>query len=196
MVNHSLRVQTTFKSKYRLLLLHYKHIEIRKKTRCPSIQWMRTMVQCLLFHSNGEMKNRSRNYSIDIEWDILSMVPSYFQHSPIAMVFAILTVPNKNVWPLHIQTIRNTSITAEPNDTQWHTNSNEFDIDINAYLIFIIVIICGLAAGFLCGLCKMLCEYGRYSCKHCSSNGWCSWRIGRCKPCSKHNRMGQEVLNR
>lgn len=200
MADHSLAVKTTFKPKYRLLVLNYERMEVRKRTKCPSVEWMRTMVQCLMLRRNGQMDNRSgHGSSIDAEWEILSIARSYFQHSPIAMVFAILTVPKKNVWPLHIQTIRNTIFGVEAidsvADTQWHTNANEFDIDINAYLIFITVIICGLAAGFLCGQCKLMCCYLCYFCRH-RRNSCCRASSSKCKLCWEHMQVGQEVLNR
>lgn len=81
---------TTFKMKFRLLILSHERIENRKQTKCVSPAWIRDSIKCLLVP--GDKK-------------AIRMVP-YLRKSYLTTTFAILTHPEKQVWPLHIQTIR------------------------------------------------------------------------------------------
>lgn len=97
--NDILIALTNYTMTFRILLQKYNSIEIRKRTRCPSPQWLRENVLCWMLP--GEKKRIS--------------VAQFIQESSLTTFLAILIDGHKRVWPLHIQTIRRiTQIDTEP----------------------------------------------------------------------------------
>lgn len=121
---------TTFKMKFRLLILSHKQIETRKPTKCVSPSWIRDSITCLLVP--GEMK--------EIRMD------AYLRQSHLTTTFAILTHPMKQVWPMHMQTIRQ----------RMPSNGDAFPI-----IDFVLYIVPGIGLAF--GGCLFYCCRDRLS---------------------------------
>lgn len=96
--NGTLNVLTQFKAKFRLWIQNWKWLEVRKRSKCPSAEWLRDSVTCISFPGGSQT---------------LPIV-EYLQRSPITSVCAILSVANKRVWPLHIQSVYVSSGEREP----------------------------------------------------------------------------------
>lgn len=88
--NGMLSARTQFKAKFRLWIQSYVWIEVRKRTKCPSPQWLRESVTCVLIGGD----------------DKVLPVHQYLQRSNLTTFYVILSVANKYVWPLHIQSVR------------------------------------------------------------------------------------------
>lgn len=91
LMDYRVVVETKFKYRYRILMRIYKRDELRKYTKCFSPEWLRESVGCLL-----------------LENDRMHVLPTamFENQSALITVFAILTHPDKQVWPLHIRTYR------------------------------------------------------------------------------------------
>lgn len=85
----TLIVRTKFRSNYRVLIQNRRTMEKRKRSKCPSPQWIRHSITCFVF--SHEVK------SIPVH--------EYLNKTLLTTIFVILTEPNKRVWPMHIQTI-------------------------------------------------------------------------------------------
>lgn len=87
--NGTLFVQTKFRSKFRVLVRNWRSAERRKRTKCPSPEWIRLSITCFLFSRE--------NPAIPFR--------QYLNQTILTTIFVILTEPKKRVWPMHIQTV-------------------------------------------------------------------------------------------
>lgn len=89
--NGTLMVRTQFKAKFRIWIHNWSWREVRKRSKCPSPEWLRDSVQCIAFPAG--------------ENQMLSII-EHLRRSPLISIYVILLVANKRVWPLHIQSAR------------------------------------------------------------------------------------------
>lgn len=87
--NGMLLVRTKFRSKFRVLIQNWRTVERRKRSKCPSPQWIRYSITCfLLSHENSTIP-----------------IHKYLNRTILTTIYVILTEPNKRAWPMHIQTV-------------------------------------------------------------------------------------------
>lgn len=84
-----LLVQTNYKLKFRLWIHRHRGHEIRKRSKCPTPEWLRNSVTCLMLP--GANKTIS--------------ITKYVEGSNLTTFMAILTIPRKRVFPLQVQTL-------------------------------------------------------------------------------------------
>lgn len=120
-------VKTRYDSIFRLLIMHHVRTENRKRTRCPSHEWLRDSIDCLLLTG----------------WNKTISVARYWKRSTLITFFAILISPDRKVWPMHIRTIH-----YSPNDRA------PVPFDMNCLMAFLICLI-GLMTGVLLVRCRI-----------------------------------------
>lgn len=86
-VSNGLLIATTgFQLKFRVLVQSHVHIVKKKRSRCPSLA---ASLTCLLLP--GSVK--------------VLPIDKFFKRSTISTFYIVLTIGNKQVWPLHIATV-------------------------------------------------------------------------------------------
>lgn len=88
--NSLLVVKTNVRLPIRIWLQRHNWIEVIRSSKCPSRHWLRESVTCLFLTEKTRMIPIIR----------------LLQGTLITTFYAILTVPKKHVWPLHMQTYR------------------------------------------------------------------------------------------
>lgn len=81
--------QTRYDAIFRLLIWNHVRVEIRKRTKCPSPEWIRDSIKC--YRLLDEIK------VVPVAW--------HLKRSTLTTFFAILVDPHRKVWPMHIQTV-------------------------------------------------------------------------------------------
>lgn len=121
--NGTLMVRTQFKAKFRIWIQNWTWREVRKRSKCPSPEWLRDSVTCIAFPAGDNQ--------------LLSIV-EHLRRSPLITFYVILLVTNKRVWPLHIQSAR--TVDAERSCCDLH----------NFILVSVITCVGGFFIGLLC----------------------------------------------
>lgn len=91
--NEQITISTTFNAKFRLFIVNRNVIRFRKNTKCPMSEWIRNSVKCIRITSSVK--------AIPIEGLMRE------QESAMITFGVILPMAFRRVWPLHIQTYRN-----------------------------------------------------------------------------------------
>lgn len=118
--------KTKFTAKFRLLIINHKGVQFQANAKCPTLGWIRDSVKCFL------LPNRKTIY-----------IRKFLQKSELITFCAILTMLDKRVWPLHIQTYRNAVV-----------------VEVSRYPLYALIGGCCLECvllGFMLTLC-----YGRF----------------------------------
>lgn len=84
-------LQTEFNFRYRILIRRYTRDEIRKTSKCFSLEWLFQSLNC--FYLNGNKTHALQSSSLVNKNELTS-------------IFIILIHPIKHAWPLHIQTFQ------------------------------------------------------------------------------------------
>lgn len=85
-----LMANTAFPAKFRLLIIRHRGVQFQANAKCPTSGWIRESVKCLVL--------RDGKQTIPIE--------SVLHKSELTTIGVILTMLNKQIWPLHLQTYR------------------------------------------------------------------------------------------
>lgn len=131
LVGDILLVKTSFSLKIRILIQYSHSMEIRKKSMCPSPEWIRESTLC--FYLDDKPK--------------VIQIHRFFKKSNIILVYAILPMPFKRIWPLHIQSIRN------PFDI------NHLDYSMTIVWTIIWIDICLIISALMVIFCKLYAVY-------------------------------------
>lgn len=95
----TLLAYTEFKAQFRILAVkNVRSVEKRKRSKCPSPEWIRDSVECMLLLGDDKHFNAA----------------AILYESNLTMFYPILVNPSKRVWPMHVQTVN--SMEEETND--------------------------------------------------------------------------------